>query len=265
VTKDPTEKAKGSGYGNIYTPHAGSMIIHVQRESGLANRTIVLSQRKVRLLRRGAYALGALLTVILLSWFYLATQAARVPFLTRRLQNLQHDVSRLDTLQAALTELEGRFQQVQHMLGASPPPASPAKTTDSTIATVPDHWPLPAAGTILGDSTGNSGHGIDIAAPPGSPVRAAGAGIVVEVKNDPQYGQLVRITHRDGYESVYANTSDVRVTAGTKVTPETIIALSGGALRGLPPHLHFEVRKGGADVNPVSLMKQGPAHGDLQQ
>ncbi len=51
------------GYGNIYTPHAGSMVIQVQREGGLANRTIVLNQRTVRMLRfvlsRTGMAIGA--------------------------------------------------------------------------------------------------------------------------------------------------------------------------------------------------------------
>ena len=41
----------GQGYGNIYTPHAGSMIIQVQREHGLANRQIVLTERQVKLLK----------------------------------------------------------------------------------------------------------------------------------------------------------------------------------------------------------------------
>jgi murein DD-endopeptidase MepM/ murein hydrolase activator NlpD len=33
----------------------------------------------------------------------------------------------------------------------------------------------------------------------------------------------------------------------------------------LPPHLHFEVRRGKTDINPISIMKQGPANGDLQR
>ena len=41
----------GEGYGNIYTPHAGSMIIQVQREHGLANRQIILTERQVKLLK----------------------------------------------------------------------------------------------------------------------------------------------------------------------------------------------------------------------
>lgn len=258
MSNEPPEKS--SGYGNIYTPSAGSMIIHVQRESGLANRTIILTQRQVRLLRRGAYAAATIIAIGAASWFYLAAQAARVPFLTRKVRTLQHDVRRLDTLQVALTTLEDRFQQVQKMLGASP--AAAAAAPDSTSSSIPSLWPLPMAGTQLdapGDSTG-----IDIAVPEGTEVRAAGAGIVVEVKDDLRLGRLVRLSHRDGYESVYANTSDVRITKGQRVAAGAIIAKTGGAARSLPPHLHFEIRHAGVNVNPASLMKQGPAHGDLQ-
>ncbi|HEU4642315.1 MAG TPA: peptidoglycan DD-metalloendopeptidase family protein, partial [Gemmatimonadaceae bacterium] len=292
---------KSSGYGNIYTPSAGSMIIHVQRESGLANRTIILTQRQFRLLRRGAYVAAVLIVVGAVSWFYLAAQAARVPFLTRKVHTLQHDVRRLDTLQVALTTLEDRFQQVQKMLGAAPPPAaapaaraatapaatapaaiapavtapavtapattsatpkSAARTTrpapaDSAPSSIPSLWPLPIAGTTL--SAPGDTSGIDIAVPQGTDVRAAGAGIVVEVTEDPQLGRLVRLSHRDGYETIYANTSDVRIRKGQRVVAGAIIAKTGGAARSLPPHLHFEIRHAGMSVNPASLMKQGPA------
>ena len=111
-------RADARGYGNIYTPHAGSMIIQVQRESGLANRTSILSQRQVRWLRLALYLGGALLVIGSTSWLFLASQAARVPSLTRRVTALQHDVRRLDTLQTALSALERRFRHVQQMLGA---------------------------------------------------------------------------------------------------------------------------------------------------
>jgi hypothetical protein len=134
VSGDPSKESTERGYGNIYTPSAGSMIIHEQRESGLANRTIVLSTRQVRLLRRGAYVAGVALVVGVLSWFYLATQAARVPLLKSRVEGLEHDVSRLDTLQRALTSLESQYQQVQKMLGASAPAAA---QKDAVVAPVP--------------------------------------------------------------------------------------------------------------------------------
>ncbi len=294
----PSEKAPGRGYGNIYTPHAGSMIIHVQRESGLANRTIILTQRQVRLLRRGAYILGTLLVIVLVSWFFLAVQAARVPQLTLRVQHLQRDVTRLDTLQTALTALESRFQQVQHMLGASssspasasaaaPPPTSSSKaagaaTTDAALApanasaaqsaaidtgtaSMPSQWPLDVAGTIVShDDSTTAISGLDIEVPAGTLVRAAGTGSIVDVSVDSTGAASIRIAHRDGYESIYGGTRNVRVAKGARITAGTVIAVSGGATGSLPPHIHFEVRHNGTSVDPMSLMKRGPSNGDLQ-
>ena len=165
----------------IYTPHAGAMIIHVQRESGLANRTLIFTQRQVRLFRIGAIVLGSLIAFGTVSWFFLATQAARVPYLTRRVNQLQHDVSRVDTLQRSLNELAARFQQVQHMMGSASMPAAgdslarsktplatplataslAAPATTASVApidssTVPDAWPLPMAGTLLASSLPHS-------------------------------------------------------------------------------------------------------------
>lgn len=274
MTKEPSTKVSDRGYGNIYTPHAGSMIIQVQRESGLANRTIILTQRQVRLLRRGAYAAGTILAIVVLSWFFLASQAARVPALTRRVQTLQHDVTRLDTLQAALTALESRFQQVQHMLGASTPPlnsesvATPAvaaATADTTSRSLPSQWPLAVAGTIVArDDTTSSTHGLDIEAPAGTLVRASGAGSVVEVSVDSSGSATVRIAHRDGYQTMYGDVHDVRVTQNSRVAAGAVIGALGSQSNSVPAHLHFEVHHNGTSVDPMSLMKQGPSNGDLQ-
>jgi outer membrane murein-binding lipoprotein Lpp len=284
--------ARDRGYGNIYTPHAGAMIIHVQRESGLANRTLIFTQRQVRLFRLGAIVLGSLIVIGAVSWFFLAAQAARVPYLTRRVNQLQHDVSRLDTLQHSLNELAARFQQVQHMMGSSSmtpagapssdaiakiktPPAiagvatpvttdsvaaAPVVTADSTSLSLPDRWPLPVAGTLLPSSPPT----LEIAIPLGTPIRAAGAGLIVEVSEDSTLGKLIRISHRSGYETVYGGASEVRVSKGQHVAAGTVIALSGDTPSTLEPHLHFEMRRHGVAIDASSVIKKGPAHGDLQ-
>src|SRR4051812_3537274 len=130
------ERTGERGYGNIYTPHAGAMIIHVQRESGLANRTLIFTQRQVRLFRIGAIVLGSLIAFGAVSWFFLAAQAARVPSLTRRVNQLQHDVPRVDTLQHSPNEPAARFQQVQHMRGSSS--TAPAAITPAASAVAAD-------------------------------------------------------------------------------------------------------------------------------
>ncbi len=122
------------GYGNIYTPHAGSMVIQVQRELGLANRTIVLSPRKVRLLRFFTSRVGKGIALVLaMSWLVLAILALRVPLLTNRLQNLEHTAQRLDTLETTLSRLQYRYNQVHRLLG---PTATPTATpTAQPVAT----------------------------------------------------------------------------------------------------------------------------------
>lgn len=124
---EPTREFNPRAHGNIYTPHAGQMVIHVARESGLQSRTFVLTQGQVRLLRflfrskasRVAGIVGAVLLVLVV------IQAARVPVLNYKISHMQHDAARLDTLERSLAELQKRYDQVQKMLGASTtPPAS---------------------------------------------------------------------------------------------------------------------------------------------
>lgn len=108
------------GYGNIYTPHAGSMIIQVQRELGLANRTIVLSARKVRMLRFLNSRNGRLLALLLIaSWVMLAVQAARIPLLTARLNRLENTAQKLDSLQTTLGALQERYNKLHALFGTS--------------------------------------------------------------------------------------------------------------------------------------------------
>ena len=114
-------RQSGKGYGNIYTPHAGSMIIHVQRESGLQNRTLVLTPRQVRLLRLATSRYGLIAaTVIVGSWAFFAVQAARVPLLRNRIVTMEQDAARVDTLQQTVVELQRRYEQVQRMMGVAP-------------------------------------------------------------------------------------------------------------------------------------------------
>ncbi len=296
------KKQTPTGYGNIYTPHAGSMIIQVQRESGLANRTIVLSPRQVKLMRwlfsrRGAVAA----TLMLLSWLFFAVQAARVPFLTGRLDEMRYESTRIDTLQFALDELTKRYAQVQTMLSvpgdapaasradaterspaakpeakaeprrepkptpdaaSSPAPVLAVATPAPIVPTVPSRWPLPIAGYLtrgtLGEGPYNGPHpGIDVAVPEGTEIRAAGAGSVVEVGESEEYGNFVRLSHADGYETLYAHASRILVAKGRTVDIGTAIALSGNTGRSTAPHLHFEVRREGATIDPLQLIKQG--------
>ena len=117
-----------NGYGNIYTPHAGSMIIQVQRETGLANRTIIISERQVALLRIIGSRVGLIAVVVVLgTWLLFAFQSVRVPVLSVRIAELERDNKRIDSLQVALSRMHGRYEQVRQMLAVSGPNSARAE------------------------------------------------------------------------------------------------------------------------------------------
>jgi hypothetical protein len=144
--------SRGGGYGNIYTPHAGSMIIQVQRESGLQSRTIVLSARQIRILRfimsRTGKVIAAGIAVIVV---LLVVEAARVPALTSRIARMEHTAQRLDTLDRSLSELKKRYDQVRTMMGGNAPsagePAASAAAAGFTPAPAVQTHALRGAGT----------------------------------------------------------------------------------------------------------------------
>lgn len=116
---------KSDGHGNLFAANMGAMIVHVQRESGLAHRTFVLRHWQVRVARAisNRWTRLALLAMIL-SWGYLAFQAARVPVLTNRIARMEQDAVRLDTLEKTIRDLQARYDQVQAMLSRPAPAGS---------------------------------------------------------------------------------------------------------------------------------------------
>jgi murein DD-endopeptidase MepM/ murein hydrolase activator NlpD len=96
--------------------------------------------------------------------------------------------------------------------------------------------------------------GIDIAAPSGTAIRAAGAGEVVHAGRWGGYGKCVIIDHSGGVATLYAHCSSLAVTKGQAVREGQVIANVGSTGLSTGPHLHFEVRRGGRPVDPMSLL-----------
>ena len=94
--------------------------------------------------------------------------------------------------------------------------------------------------------------GVDFAAPAGTPVRAAGDGVVQVAGDGGSYGNYIRIQHTSKYSTAYAHlTSFARgVTKGARVRQGEVIAYVGATGRATGPHLHYEVLVDGQQVNP---------------
>lgn len=96
--------------------------------------------------------------------------------------------------------------------------------------------------------------GLDFAAPVGTSIFAAGAGVVSKVRNGGDYGLHLVIDHDNGYSTFYAHTSNVLVEAGEWVQKGQLIAKVGNTGRSTGPHLHFEIHHLGKAINPESVL-----------
>ena len=95
--------------------------------------------------------------------------------------------------------------------------------------------------------------GVDFAAAYGSPIHAASDGVVVSAGWHGGHGRYVRLGHADGVGTGYAHMSRIAVAPGMRVQAGQVIGYVGSTGLSTGPHLHYEVYRGGATVNPDSV------------
>ncbi|MBY0582363.1 MAG: M23 family metallopeptidase [Sphingomonas sp.] len=95
--------------------------------------------------------------------------------------------------------------------------------------------------------------GLDIGAPYGTPIHAAMDGIVSFAGRSAGYGNFVKLTHGGGLASGYGHMSRIAVASGTRVAQGQIIGYVGSTGMSTGPHLHYELWKNGAAINPRSI------------
>jgi len=98
--------------------------------------------------------------------------------------------------------------------------------------------------------------GIDFAGKEGSDVLAVAAGVVTWTGSKSGYGQLVEVSHGDGYVTRYAHNKQNLVAPGDVVRKGEPIALMGSSGRSTGAHVHYEVFKHGRSVDPSSYLRR---------
>ncbi len=96
--------------------------------------------------------------------------------------------------------------------------------------------------------------GVDIAAQKGAVVRATADGVVNHAGYSGGYGRLVVVEHGGGVATYYAHLSRIDVIDGQEIRRGETVGLVGSSGRSTAPHLHYEVRNGGAPVNPYHFL-----------
>jgi murein DD-endopeptidase MepM/ murein hydrolase activator NlpD len=107
----------------------------------------------------------------------------------------------------------------------------------------------------FGPRWGTIHRGLDIAAPTGTPIVASDSGKVTYAGyNSGGYGYMVKISHGNGFETLYAHCSQLYVNVGDVVSAGDTIGAVGSTGNSTGPHLHFEVIQNGTKVNPENFI-----------
>jgi len=125
-----------------------------------------------------------------------------------------------------------------------------------------NQWVLPVAGYHLSATFGESSYlwatvhtGLDFAAPSGTPIVSVAHGIVTEAAYEGAYGYKTVVTLDDGTEIWYAHQTSNVVAVGEELNPGELIGYVGSTGNVTGPHLHLEVRPGGAGpVDPYTAL-----------
>lgn len=235
------------------------------------SRTLEVSYRRLRVLRGLGLGLGVAVTFLIVTWGYMASRVAHMAELEAEVALMRVNQERIPGLLRQINAVERQYSDIRGLFAPDgsgapselwlPPPGSLSRSSGGEEGRDgrPDSWPLTERGFVtqgLLDDGGREHPGLDIATPTGSYIRAAGAGRVTEVGEDPTYGKFVRIDHENGYETLYAHASETSVELGEEVRKNEVIALSGSTGRSTAPHLHFEILLEGEAVDPIELVQQ---------
>jgi murein DD-endopeptidase MepM/ murein hydrolase activator NlpD len=169
----------------------------------------------------------------------------------------------LAEIEGSEEELDGEVASIQAELaatlagiGSAPLPAGPIRGGNGSGLIWPVDGPVVSGfGSRFGGAEFHEG--IDIAVPSGTPIRAAAAGTVVFTESEAEsggYGNFTCIDHGGGLSTCYAHQESFAVSAGQGVSQGEIIGYSDCTGHCFGPHVHFEVRIGGAPTDPMGYL-----------
>ncbi len=97
--------------------------------------------------------------------------------------------------------------------------------------------------------------GIDIRAKIGTPIFATADGVIAKASSEGDWGNLIVITHADGYATWYAHLNGFNVNGNQKVKKGDVIGYVGNTGLSTGPHLHYEVKQNGKQLNPIDYLE----------
>lgn len=174
-------------------------------------------------------------------------------------KTLEQDESRLENLRSNAQALKQQLDKAQKESDQAQKreqeqaKAKPNQKIDTTPIKA-GKYTMPVSGNVI-TKFGNNWHGVVIAAPAGTSVRAMASGRVIMAQWLAGYGQMVAIDHGNGDISLYGYNQSVSVSKGSRVQGGQVIAKVGNTGGQSRPALYFGVTRKGTPINPLNLVK----------
>ncbi len=179
---------------------------------------------------------------------YAAVRAEKAGALASTRESRKHLEGDLAELEAANARVQAQLAGAQN--GSAPTAAGPIRPGAGGMV-----WPV--NGPIVspfGMRWGRLHAGVDIAAPAGTPIRAAQSGKVILLGPTGGYGNYICVGHGNGLSTCYAHLSSYGTSGGASVSKGQVIGSVGCTGHCFGDHLHFETRIGGSPVNPAGYL-----------
>jgi murein DD-endopeptidase MepM/ murein hydrolase activator NlpD len=165
-------------------------------------------------------------------------------------QQVQDDIEESQALAASSAAIAAKLRA-----RSSSAPSGSSGSSGSGVSSSGLAWPVSAPITSpFGSRWGRMHEGIDLGAAYGTPIAAAGSGVVIYCGWMEGYGNLTVIDHGNGLATAYGHQSRIAVSCNQQVSQGQIIGYVGSTGHSTGPHLHFEVRVNGSPVDPLGYL-----------
>lgn len=128
------------------------------------------------------------------------------------------------------------------------------KTKNSAPLSSPVNGKITSRFSLDGGLEGRVHKGIDIATPTGTPVKATANGTIIISRYSNSFGYYVAIDNGNGFETLFAHNSKLNCNVGDIVKRGDIIAYSGSTGDSTGPHVHYEIKLNGKNINPENYL-----------
>ncbi len=222
----------------------------------------------VRLLGGIACLLALLVVASLVIVLTGAYRLSRLAYLENRNRQLEVEFAKVTSLRKQLAQVQNQSRKMATMLGIEKTPAPVDWDSVPFDSQALPEWlkgkvwgvePVPRVAPVEEYAVSQrvkEGHSaIDLAAADGAPVRSTADGVVEQRGEDRQFGRFLLLRHDQGYESYYGHLQDWNVDKDDSVQAGQTIGWVGTTGMTTAPHLHFEIRKDGQQIDPASVLK----------